>query len=585
MITAVPTRRHFLSALAASAAACRVTPSSDPAPAAVPAPSLVPPPSGVITPEAIAAAEQVLGVRHTAAERAQIAATLDEQLGWAVARRGHPLPNALAPATVFDPRLPEHPPLPVAAPLSLPPVTRPVPNDAEALAFASVAELSHWIGRGQLSSRRITELYLDRLSRLGPRLECVVTLTHALALAQADRADAELAAGQRRGPLHGIPWGAKDLFDTKDIPTTWGATPFRDRVATSDATVVQRLEAAGAVLVAKLSLGALAYGDLWFGGRTRNPWNIVEGSSGSSAGSAAAVAAGLVGFALGTETMGSIVSPSMRCGVTGLRPTFGRVPRTGAMALCWSLDKVGPLTRTVEDAAMVLAAIDGACPGDPSSRDIPLALDLERPLDGLRVGTMPGWFAAPGLTAPERAIPARLRELGVEVVEVPSLPDLPYAAMYAVLYAEATAAFEALILDDRDDALVWQAPEAWPNSFRRSQLLGAIELVQAQRIRREAMIAMAERFAGVDVMVGPSYAGGMLLVTNLTGHPSLTIRAGFVERGPLDSLTDAPLPGKARPMPQGLTLWGRPYEEGTLCRVGLALQQTLDVASRRPPLT
>lgn len=584
MMRPVPTRRHFLAALAASAAACRVTPPGELDRPALPSPA--PEPAGAITVEAIEAAERVLGVVHTPSERAQIAATLDEQLGWAIARRGHVLPNALAPATVFDPRLPTHPPLPAAAPLSLAPITRPRPDDDDELAFASVAELSHWIATRQLTSRRLTELYLERLERWGPRLECVVTRTESLALAQADRADAELAAGQRRGPLHGIPWGAKDLFDTKDIATTWGATPFRERVPTSDATVVQRLEAAGAVLVAKLSLGALAYGDLWFGGRTRNPWYPREGSSGSSAGPASAVAAGLVGFALGTETMGSIVSPSMRCGTTGLRPTFGRVPRTGAMALCWSLDKVGPITRTVEDAAMVLAAIDGACPGDPSSRDVPLALELARPLDSsVRVGYMPGWFAGPELTAPERRIPELVRELGVQVVEVRSLPSLPFASLYAVLYAEATAAFEALILDGRDDTLEWQDLQAWPNGMRRTQLLGAVELVQAQRIRREVMIAMAERFADVDVMVGPSYAGGMLLVTNATGHPSLTIRAGFVDRGPIDSLTHEPLAGEVRSMPQGITLWGRLFDEGTLCRVGLALQRRLDVGARRPTLT
>lgn len=535
--------------------------------------------------DALAAAEEILGVQYTPREREQILASLDEQLAWTASREGHPLPNALAPATTFDPRLPGMVVPTAAAPVSLAAVTRSLPDDEEELAFASVAELSHWLATGAITSRRLTELYLDRLKRFGPKLECVVTPTEELALAQADRADAELAAGRRRGPLHGIPWGAKDLFDTKDVLTTWGATPYRDRVATEDAAVVRRLEEAGAVLVAKLTLGALAYGDIWFGGRTRNPWNPVEGSSGSSAGSAAAVAAGLVGFALGTETMGSIVSPSMRCGTTGLRPTFGRVARTGAMALCWSLDKVGPLTRTVEDAALVLAAIDGSDPGDPSSLDVPLALDLQRPLDGLRVGFMPGWFADEELSAPERALPGILRELpGVEVVELPSLPSLPYAALYTILYAEAAAAFETLTAQGLDDELQWQDDIAWPNSLRRARLLSAIDLVQAQRIRREVMQAMAERFARVDVMVGPSYAGGMLLATNMSGHPSLTMRAGFVERGPIDSLSGEPLEGPTRAAPQGFTLWGRPYDEGTLCRAGLALQQHLGVASRRPRL-
>lgn len=579
MMGPVSSRRQFLTALAASAAACRVTPTGQPG--SQPTGSG---PSASADVDMLAAAEQVLGIEHTPAEREQIAASLDEQLGLIVSRRGHPLANELAPATVFDPRLPGMA-LPTDTTRTFPAVSEALPADDESIAFASVASLSHWIATKQISSRRLTELYLERLERLGPGLECVITLTKELALKQADRADAEIAAGKIRGPLHGIPWGAKDLFDTKGIATTWGATPYKDRVGPADATVVQRLEAAGAVLVAKLTLGALAYGDLWFGGRTRNPWNPAEGSSGSSAGSASAVAAGLVGFALGTETLGSIVSPSMRCGVTGLRPTFGRVPRTGAMALCWSMDKAGPITRRVEDAAMVLAAIDGSDPGDASSRDVPLALDLKRPLDGLRVGIIPGWFADPGLTEPEKALPSVVKELGMELVELPSLPGLPYAAMVTVLYAEAAAAFEELMLDGRDDDLVWQDLQAWPNSFRRARYLGAIELVQAQRIRREVMEMMAERFADVDVMVGPSYAGGMLMITNMTGHPCLTIPAGFVERPPIDSLSNEPMEGEAaRTMPQGITVWGRLYDEGTLCRVGLALQQHYGVAQKRPPV-
>ncbi len=573
----MPSRRRFLAALATAAAACRVdSPGSTSAP-------VVGPDAG-ISAETVAAAEQVLGVRYTAAERALIVDTLQEQLGFVASRQGHPLANELAPATVFDPRPPGFVTPTTPGAIALPAVDRAVPADDDDLAFASVVELSHWLGTGQVTSRRLTELSLARLERLGPTLECVITPCAERALAQADAADRELAAGQRRGPLHGIPWGAKDLFDTKDIATTWGAAPYRDRVPTTDATVVQRLDDAGAVLVAKLSLGALAYGDLWFGGRTRNPWNPAEGSSGSSAGSAAAVAAGLVGFALGTETLGSIVSPSMRCGVTGLRPTFGRVPRTGAMALCWSMDKVGPLARTVEDCALVLAAIDGADAGDPSSRDVPLGLDLLRPLQEITVGIIPGWYADPSLSEPERALPDVLRGLGVKVRELPSLPDLPYAALYTILYAEAAAAFEALTLEGRDDELTWQEPEAWPNGFRRARLLSAIDLVQAQRIRREVMAALDERFASVDVMAGPSYAGGMLLATNMTGHPCLTLRAGFVDRGPIDSLSGETQPGEPRPMPQGVTLWGRLYDEGTLCRVGLALQQHLGVAARRPPI-
>ncbi len=572
-------RRQFLAALAASAAACRVDPPRGPD--SLPGPTSTTP--GSFPPETIAAAEQVLGVRYTPAEREVIAATLENQLALVASRKGHPLANALAPATIFDPRLPGFVP-PVAAPLSLVPATDPAPGNDDDIAFASVARLSRWLRSGQLTSRRLTALYLDRLKRWGPKLRCVITLMEERALAQAEVADQELALGKDRGPLHGIPWGAKDLFDTRGVVTTWGATPYRERVPQADAAVVRRLDAAGAVLVAKLSLGALAYGDLWFGGRTLNPWNPREGSSGSSAGPAAAVAAGLVGLALGTETLGSIVSPSMRCGTTGLRPTFGRVARTGTMALCWSMDKVGPLTRTVEDSALVLAAINGADPGDASSYAVPLELDLRRPLDGVRVGYIPGWFADEGLSAPERESLEVARSLGVEVVELKSMPDLPYAALYTILYAEAAAAFEALTLEDRDDELVWQEPRAWPNSFRRARLLTAIDLIQAQRIRREVMQALDERLTEVDVMLGPSFAGGMLLMTNLSGHPSLTLRAGFVERGPLDSLTGEPLEGPPRPMPQGVTLWGRLYDEGTLLRVGMALERALGVVSRRPAM-
>lgn len=570
-------RRNFLSLLAASTAACRIGPNDGPDARATASAE-----PGAIDVAAIEATERVMGVRYTAAEREQIVATMEEQLGLITARHGHVLDNGLGPATVFDPRLPSTT-IPTAQPLRLEAVERPLPDSEDDIAFASVAEQSQWLGTGVLSSRRLTEIYLERLGSLGPALHCVITRLDESALAQADRADAERAAGRVRGPLQGIPWGAKDLFDTKGVATTWGAKPFADRVPERNATVVARLEKAGAVLLAKLSLGALAYGDQWFGGRTRNPWNPEEGSSGSSAGSAAAVAAGLCSFALGTETLGSIVSPSMRCGVTGLRPTFGRIGRSGAMALCWSMDKIGPLTRTVEDSAMVLAAINGPDDGDPSSRATPLALDLQRPLSGLRVGIVPGWFADPELTEPERDLPSTLRSLGVEVVELPSLPDLPYAAMYTILYAEAAAAFEAMTLSNTDDELVWQEPEAWPNSFRRARLLSAIELVQAQRIRREVMEVMAARFATVDVMAGPSFAGGMLLATNMTGHPSLTLRAGFVSRAPLDSISEEPSQSPDRPMPVGITLWGRLYDEGTLCRVGLALQRHFGVVSRRPP--
>jgi len=393
----------------------------------------------------------------------------------------------------------------------------------------------------------------------------VITLTEDLALAQARRADAEIRAGHYRGPLHGLPWGAKDLFDTKGIKTTWGAMPYKDRVPESDAEVVRRLDQAGAVLVAKTTLGALAYGDIWFGGKTRNPWDLEQGSSGSSAGSASGTASGLFAFSLGTETLGSIVSPSMRCGATGLRPTFGRVPRTGAMALCWSLDKVGTICRTVEDTALVLNAIHGSDEGDPSSVDEPLAFDANAPLDEIRVGIVPAWFDGRGANEIDRSALAALRNIGVQIVEI-EMPKMDPSPLLTILNVEAASAFEELTLSGRDDELVWQEPQAWPNSFRKAWFTPAIELVQAERIRRDVCNAMAGVFEGVDAIFGPSYAGGMLLITNNTGHPSITLRAGINARG----------------RPHGVTLWGGLFDEGTIARIGMALEAELGVWDKRP---
>jgi Asp-tRNA(Asn)/Glu-tRNA(Gln) amidotransferase A subunit family amidase len=418
-------------------------------------------------------------------------------------------------------------------------------------------------------------------------------LTEARARAQAQRADDELARGRYRGPLHGVPWGAKDLLDTAGVPTTFGAEPYRDRVPAGDAAVVSRLDEAGAVLVAKLSLGALAYGDIWHGGRTNNPWNLAEGSSGSSAGSAAAVVAGLVGFAIGTETLGSIVSPCMRTGATGLRPTFGRVSRVGAMPLCWSLDKIGPLARTVEDCALVLAAIGGHDPRDPSSLDVPLAFDFRAEVAGLRVGFSPPWFAGAGATELDRAVLPALRRLGVETVEL-SLPDLPYDSLVLILLAESAAAFEELTLSDRDDLLTWQETAAWPNTFRLARFISAVDLVQADRLRRRVMQALDEVFAGVDAVVSPSYEGPLLVATNFTGHPSLTLRVGFQELPTRDELTlsdaqrkrtQAPsAAGQTHRVPHAITLFGRLFDEGTLCRLGRALEAELSVWAERPPV-
>jgi Asp-tRNA(Asn)/Glu-tRNA(Gln) amidotransferase A subunit family amidase len=526
----------------------------------------------------LAEAERWLDVEYSTAEREQMLPRLEEQLAWIRLRRAHPLPDGLAPASRFDPRLPGRDYAVEARMQRGKPAARPLPGDPAEIAFAPLTDLAEWIAARALGSVELTEIYLERLARLGPALECVVERTETRAREQARRADAELARGASRGPLHGIPFGAKDLLDTAGIRTGWGAEPYRDRIPERDAAVIERLERAGAVLVAKLSLGALAYGDLWSGGWTRSPWHPEDGASGSSAGSASATAAGLVAFAIGSETLGSIVSPSMRCGTVGLRPTFGRVARSGAMTLCWSLDKLGPMTRRVEDALLVLDAIHGADPGDPSSLSLPLDFDAARPIAGRRIGWLPREFehARP----PEREALDRLRVLGVELVPL-DFPALPQQALLPILHAEAAASFESLTLANRDDELRWQADEAWPNSFRAARFISAIDLIQADRLRRELMQALDERFRDVEAIVAPSF-GRMLLATNFTGHPSLTLRAGFVERGPIPAMGDRPAETPRFEAPLGITLWGRLYQEGRLCELGIALESALGVWQRRP---
>ena len=419
-------------------------------------------------------------------------------------------------------------------------------------------------------------------------MRCVITLTRELALAQAKKADEEIAAGNYRGPLHGIPWGTKDLLDTAGIPTTYGAEPFRNRVPTEDAAVVKRLHEAGAVLVAKLSLGALALNDIWFGGQTMNPWLLEEGSSGSSAGPGAATAAGLVGFAIGSETGGSIVSPSMRCGITGLRPTYGRVPRTGAMTLCWSLDKLGPMTRSVEDAMLVLHAISGPDPGDVSSVPSRLDFDANANVQGLRVGYFPAWMKEKTATDVDRAALETVKKLGMVPVEV-SIPDWPYDSLNLILFAEGAAAFEELTLSGGTNQLKAQVPDAWPNLFRQARFLSAVDFVQADRLRRKVAEEMARVFSNVDLLLVPSLRDEMLTITNFTGHPSLTLRAGFVEvsKARSDWAPDPnhPLPTFSPPrrVPHGVTLIGRLFDEGTLGSAGLALERSFGVAAERPP--
>jgi Asp-tRNA(Asn)/Glu-tRNA(Gln) amidotransferase A subunit family amidase len=456
------------------------------------------------------------------------------------------------------------------------------------IAFAPLWKLSRWVETRQISSERLTGIFLERIAKFDPKLRCVITLTRDLALTQATQADREIAAGRYRGPLHGIPWGGKDLLDTASIPTTYGAEPFRNRVPSEDAAVVRRLHEAGAVLVAKLSLGALALNDVWFGGQTMNPWLLEEGAGGSSAGPGAATAAGLVGFAIGSETEGSIVDPSMRCGVNGLRPTFGRVPRTGAMTLAWSLDKLGPMARSVEDTMLVLQAISGPDAGDLSSVPSQLDFDATTPVTGLRVGYFPKWMREEPATEVDRAALEQLKKLGLRPVEV-SLPDWPYDCLNAILFAESAAAFEELTLSHQIDSLKMQTPDAWPNTFRQSRFVSAVDFVQADRLRRMVALEMQRIFSEVDVLLVPSLRDEMLTIGNFTGHPSLTLRAGFVQvtQARSDWAPDPkhapPKFNPARRVPHGVTLIGRLFDEGTIARVGLALENSLGVADESPP--
>lgn len=542
-----------------------------------------------ITEADIEAAERLLGVVYTASERAQMAGNLTGQIDSARAVRAVDIVNTVPMATRFDPRLPGFS-MPMAAGVAPSVVSVSLPEDETDIAFAPVTHLSHWIATGQITSRRLTEIYLGRIERLNPLLECYATVTPDLALAEADAADAQTRAGVNLGPLHGIPYGLKDLFDTRGIVTGWGAEPYQHRVPETDAQIVTRLRAAGAVLLGKTTLGALAYNDLWYGGWTRNPWNRDEGASGSSAGSGSATAAGLCGFSIGTETLGSITSPCQRNGTTGLRPTFGRVSRAGGMALCWTLDKIGPICRSVEDCALVLDAINGGDRADRSSIDAPFRFDAGAGIGGMVLGYLPEAFGE-GANEVDHTALAAAKELGIEVREV-SLPDLSYGALMNTLYAEAAAAFQEITLKDLDDTLTWQDDGAWPNTFRKARFLSAVDHVQLDRLRYMVMQALDGVFGEVDALIGPFMTGPMLVASNYTGHPCLHLRAGFLDlatRG-MASLgagklsTGEPGAGRLHTVPQGISLWGRLFEEGRLLNLGMALEAKLDVAARRPPL-
>ena len=575
---------------------------ADPPPAASPSspPAGAPPTFGsapAVGPEVsantFAEAEKLMQLTMTPAERDMAAKAWRVSMAGMLERRTGPrkvpLAEALPPATVWNPLLPGIKAGPTRDRfVRSKAAVGALPARDEDIAFSPVTKLSRWIETRAISSERLTRIYLDRIERFDPKLRAVITVTREHALRQARQADREIAAGKYRGPLHGIAYGVKDLLDTADIATTYGAEPFRNRVPVTDSAVVARLNAAGAVLIAKLSLGALALNDIWFGGQTMNPWLIEEGASGSSAGPGAATAAALVAFSIGSETGGSIISPSMRCGITGLRPTFGRVPRTGAMTLCWSLDKLGPMTRTVEDAMLVLKAISGPDAGDVGSVPAKLDFDAAAPVKGLKVGYVPAWMKEAPATDVDRAALETLKAEGLIATPI-TLPDWPYESLNLILFAEGAAAFEDLVLSGQANQLKVQVPDAWPNMFRQSRFLSAVDFVQADRMRRRVAQEMARVFSEVDLLLVPSLRDEMLTISNQTGHPSLTLRTGSVEVSEArnDWAPDAanPMPkfSPARKVPHGVTLIGRLFDEGTIARVGMALEKAAGVSGQRPP--
>ena len=564
-----------------------------PPPGAPPTFGSAPPSGPAVSAHTFAEAEKLMQVSLTPAQREVAAASWPSSMAGLAARRvgsrALALADTLAPAMLWSPAQAVNAIGPKRDRFVRSRATvRALPARDDDIAYAPVSVLSRWIENRLLSSERLTRIYLDRIERFDGRLRAFITVTADRAIAQSRRADAEIAQGRYLGPLHGIPYGVKDLLDTAGIPTTWGAEALRERVPTADAAVVARLNAAGAVLLGKLSLGALALNDIWFGGQTMNPWLPQEGASGSSAGPGAATAAALVAFSIGSETGGSIVSPSMRCGVTGLRPTYGRVARTGAMTLCWSLDKLGPMTRGVEDAMLVLAAISGPHAGDVASVVSRLDFSAEASVRGLRVGYVPAWMSEAPATEVDRAALSLAKSLGMEPTPI-TLPDWPYESLNVILFAESAAAFETWAADGRLDQLKMQVADAWPNTFRQARFLSAVDLVQADRLRRRVALEMARIMSEVDLLLVPSLRDEMLTISNQTGHPSLTLRTGTV--GVEQPRSDwAPDPAQAtlrftppRQVPHGVTLIGRLFDEGTIGRVGMALERAAGVASKRPP--
>ena len=540
--------------------------------------------ANAITKADVAAAAEVAGLTFTPEQEEMMLEDLQSRLKAYAAIHELNIPNSVAPALDFNPVLPG---------MTFETTRRPMrisktgalatPKNIEDVCFLSVRQLAELVRTKKISSLDLTQMYLARLKRYDPVLHFVVTLTEDRALAQAKDADREIAAGKYRGPLHGIPWGAKDLLAVRGYPTTWGAAGFEKQSFDEDATVVKRLDAAGAVLIAKLTLGALAQGDVWFGGMTRNPWKPEQGSSGSSAGSASATAAGCIAFGIGSETLGSISSPSTRCGATGLRPTFGRIPRTGAMALSWSMDKLGPLCRSVEDCAIVLNAIYGPDGHDRTVHDYAFNWDADLDIHKLRIGYLKEDFehkAQPDekpddtdrrLEAKkfdDAALDVLRNKLKIELIPV-EIPKLPWSAMRPILVAEAAAAFDDLTRSGRDKLLTAQGKNDWPNTFRAARFIPAVEYVNGNRARMIGLQQMADVFKKVDVIVAPTFST-QLLVTNLTGHPAVILPSGFRDK---DST------------PVSLTFLGALFGEASLLAVARAWEQATNYHDQHPKLS
>ncbi len=525
-----------------------------------------------ITVKMLKEAEQLAGLEFTDEERELMIEGLNSYIEKYEELRKVPIDNNIPPALYFNPVLPGMKFEKNSKPIKISDIqVSEVPSNLENLAFLPVTHLSKLIRLKKVSSTELTKMYLSRLKKYDSKLHCIVTLTEELALKQAKRADEEIAKGIYRSPLHGIPCGVKDLFSTKGIKTTWGAAAYKDQLIDEDATVIERLENAGAVLTAKLTLGALAMGDVWFGGKTRNPWNPEEGSSGSSAGPGAATAAGLVGFSIGTETNGSILSPSLRCGVTGLRPTYGRVSRYGAMALSWSMDKIGPICRSVEDCAIVLDSIYGPDGKDLSVADIPFNWDCKTDIKNLRIGYIKSGFEDEKkdkeLRDNDKATLEKMEALGFKLKPV-ELPDYPISALNFILSVEAAAAFDELTRSDRDDLLVRQGKGGWPNNFRKARMIPAVEYVLANRVRTLVMKAMEKLMNDIDIYIVPVHGTDNSTLTNLTGHPAISVPNGFTAKG----------------TPTGISFTGKLYNEAELLAVAKAYQDSTDFHLKHPSL-